>query len=149
MHPQHLPPRPPLKCLEVKASYYCNLVDCGLCGRFLEVKRLFQYGLLPTICLFFFVLFTDFSLLMHHLTMFVVFVTGIVFCMAGASYSNTCNCHCGHAYYGASPDDSSKAPYGSKANPGFSCKDINANSRKQNGIYWIRLTGMIHKLNIY
>ena len=44
---------------------------------------------------------------MHHLTMFVVFITGIVLCMAGASYSNTCNCHCGHAYYGTSPDDSS------------------------------------------
>ena len=64
-------------------------------------------------------------------------------CMADPSYSNTSNCHCNHTYYGNSTDDSAKAPYGSKANPGFSCKDINTNNGKQNGIYWIRLTGMI------
>ena len=75
--------------------------------------------------------------------MLVLIVNGIVLSMVVPSYSNTCNCHCGHTYYDASTDDSSKASYGSKANPGFSCKDINANSRKQNGIYWIRLTGMI------
>ena len=86
---------------------------------------------------------------MHHLTILVLIVSGIVLFMAGASYSNTCNCHCGHTYYGASTGDSSKAPYGSKANPGFSCKDINTNNRKQNGIYWIRLTGMIEKVNIH
>lgn len=80
---------------------------------------------------------------MHHLTMLVLIVSGIVLCMADPSYSNACNCHCGHTYYCASTDDCSKASYGSKANPGFSCKDINTNNGKQNGIYWIRLTGMI------
>ena len=80
---------------------------------------------------------------MHNITMLVLIVSGIVLCMVDPSYSNTCNCHCGHTYYGASTDDGSKAPYGSKANPGFSCKDINTNNGKQNGIYWIRLTGMI------
>lgn len=33
-------------------------------------------------------------------------------------------------------------PYGSKAKPGFSCKDIKTkHNRKQNGIFWIRLNG--------
>ncbi|KAM7430353.1 Saccharopine dehydrogenase [Porites harrisoni] len=77
---------------------------------------------------------------MHHLTMLVLIVSGIVLCMADPSYSNACNCHCAHTYYCASTDDCSKALYGSKANPGFSCKDINTNNGKQNGIYWIRLT---------
>ena len=80
---------------------------------------------------------------MHNITMLVLIVSGIVLCMVDPSDSNTCNCHCAHTYYGDSTDDSSKAPYGSKANPGFSCKDINTNNGKQNGIYWIRLTGMI------
>ena len=83
------------------------------------------------------------SVNMHNLTMLVLIVSGIVLCMVDPSYSNTCNCHCGHTYYGASTDDSSKAPYGSKANPGFSCKDINTNNGKQNVIYWVRLMGMI------
>ena len=102
-----------------------------------KLKGCFDTVYSPTVCLFFFVVFFFYRLLftMHHLTVFVVFVTGIVLCMAGTSYSNTCNCHCGHTYYG-------KCPYGSKANPGFSCKDINANNRKQNGIYWIWLTGI-------
>ena len=112
-----------------KSSYYCN-PDCGVVDSW-KLKGCFDTVYSPTVCLFFFyrLLFT-----MHHLTVFVIFVTGIMLFMAGTSYSNTYNCHCGHTYYG-------KCPYGSKANPGFSCKDINANKRKQNGIYWIRLTG--------
>ena len=67
---------------------------------------------------------------MHHLTMLVLIVSGIVLCMVDPSYSNACNCPCGHTYYCASADDCSKAPYGSKANPGLSCKDINTNHEK-------------------
>ena len=66
---------------------------------------------------------------MHNITMLVLIVSGIVLCMVDPSFSSTCNCHCGHTYHGASTDDSSKAPY------------INTNNG--NGIYWIRLTGMI------
>ena len=36
-----------------------------------------------------------------------------------------------------------RVPYGSKAKPGFSCKDIKTKKGKQNGIYWIRLSGNI------
>ena len=36
-----------------------------------------------------------------------------------------------------------RVPYGSKAKPGFSCKDIKTKNGKQNGIYWIRLSGNI------
>lgn len=40
-------------------------------------------------------------------------------------------------------NESSTTPkYGSKAKPGFSCKDIKTkNKGKQNGIFWIRLNG--------
>ena len=112
-----------------------------------KLKGCFDTVYSPTLCLFFsFFFFYRLLFTMHHLTVFVVCVTGIMLCMAGTSYSNTCNCHCSHTCnYGNSPDDSVKSPYGSKANPGFSCKDINANRRKQNAIYWIRLTGIIQK----
>ena len=127
------------------ASYYCN-PDRGVVDSW-KLKGCFDTVYSPTLCLFFsFFFFYRLLFTMHHLTVFVVCVTGIMLCMAGTSYSNTCNCHCSHTCnYGNSPDDSVKSPYGSKANPGFSCKDINANRRKQNAIYWIRLTGIIQK----
>lgn len=33
--------------------------------------------------------------------MLVLIVNGIVLSMVVPSYSNTCNCHCGHTYYDA------------------------------------------------
>ena len=45
-------------------------------------------------------------------------------------------------------NESSTTPkYGSKAKPGFSCKDIKTkNDGKQNGIFWIRLNGTDYRL---